>query len=91
MNKIYLVKYCGGSHDNYYNVVIFATTKKSTATKYVTKFNRILNKWDKYYSQFESIELGWTWIKEEHVEQHFDRWNSLKRITNCYYEEIEVR
>jgi len=91
MEKIYLVKYCGGSHDDYYTVTIFATTKKSTATKYVTKFNRILKKWNKYYSQFESNEFGFPWIKKEHVEEHFDRWNSLKRITNCYYEEIEVR
>jgi len=52
MDKIYLVKYCGGSYDDFYIVTIFATTKKSTATKYVTRFNKILKKWKEYYSQF---------------------------------------
>ena len=90
-NKMYLVRYCGGSYEDYYSAVIFATSKKSTATKYVSKFNRILKKWKKHYSQFECDEMGFKWIKEEHIEQHFNRWNSLRDVTRCYYEEIEVR
>lgn len=90
-NVIYLVRYCGGSYDDYYSAIVFATTKKSTATKYVTKFNRILKKWKKHYEQFEKSTFGHKWIADEHIEKHFDRWNSLRNITKCYYEEMSVR
>ena len=87
----YLVRYCGGSYDDYYSVVIFVTNKKTTATKYVTKFNRILKKWKDYYKQFESNKYGFNWIADEHIESHFERWNSLQNITKCYYEEVSFR
>ena len=87
----YLVRYCGGSFDDYYSAVIFVTNKKLTATKYVTKFNRILKKWKDYYKQFESNEHGFNWIAEENVESHFERWNSLQNISKCYYEEVSFR
>jgi len=91
MSKIYLVKYFGGSYDDFYTVTIFATEKKSTAAKYVTRFNKILKKWKKYYSQFEDKEYEYAWIKDEHIDPHFDRWHSLRNITRCYYDEVEVR
>jgi hypothetical protein len=91
MNKIYLVKYYGGSYDDYYNVTIFATNKKSKAIKYVIKFNRILKKWKEYYSQYEDNKFGFKWIKDEFVNQYFNRWNNLNQLTKCYYEEIPVR
>jgi hypothetical protein len=87
----YLVRYCGGSYDDYYSAVIFVTNKKSTATKYVTKFNYILKKWKKHYEQFETDKFGMKWIADEHVEKHFDRWHSLQNITKCYYEEVSFR
>lgn len=91
MDKIYIVKYYGGYSEDEYSVTIFATTKKSKATKYVTKFNRILKKWKDYYSQFETDKFGMKWIADEHIEKRFDRWNSLKNISKCYYEEVPVR
>jgi hypothetical protein len=91
IDKIYLVRYCGGSYEDYYSAVIFATTKKTTATKYVTKFNRILKKWKQYYSQFEQNDMDFNWIKTEYVEQHFHRWHQLQNITKCYYEEVPIR
>jgi hypothetical protein len=91
MSKIYLVKYCGGSFDDYYNAVVFATFKKSKAIKYCTKFNRILKKWKDYYSQYEDDDDGFKWIKDEFINQYYDRWYSLKKYTKCYYEEITVR
>ena len=91
MNKIYVVKYCGGDYDEYQSVVIFATTNKRIAVQYTNKFNHILKKWKDYYKQFEGNDMGFVWIKDEHVEQHFYRWNRLRYITKCYYEEIEVR
>ena len=41
-NKIYIVKYYGGSYEDYYETIIFATTNKSKAYKYRTRFNQIL-------------------------------------------------
>jgi len=91
MKKMYIVRYCGGSYDDWYEVNVFVTDKKTTATKYVIKFNKMLKKWKKHYNQFESKELGMNWIKEEYVEQHFNRWDSLQNINSCYWSEIEFR
>ena len=92
MEKMYIVKYYGGSYNDSYETDVFVTDKKTTATKYVTKFNQILKKWKKHYKQYESKEFGTiNWIKDEYVEQHFNRWDSLSNITNCYWEEIEIR
>jgi len=54
----YLVRYCGGSYDDYYSAVVFVTNKKSTATKYCFKFNKALKKWKGYYEQFETDKFG---------------------------------
>lgn len=90
MKKMYIVSYCGGSYDDWYEA-IFVTSKKSTATKYVTKFNKILKKWKEHYKQYEDKEFGMDWIKDEYVKQHFNRWNSLRDINKCYWSEIELR
>lgn len=87
----YLVRYCGGSYGDYYDVVLFVTNKKSTATKYCSKFNKILKKWKTYYSQFEIDKFGIKWIADEHVEKHFYRWDRLQKITNCYHQEVSFR
>ncbi len=91
MKKIYIVKYSGGEWDDYFTADIFATEKKSVATKYVTKYNKLLKKWSDYYKKFESNDLCMKWIKDEYVERHFYRWNKLKGINNCYWESINVR
>ena len=91
MNKMYIVRYSGGSYDDWYEANVFVTDKKATATKYVTKFNKLLKKWKKHYKQYEGKEFGVDWIKDEYVEQHFDRCDSLRNITKCYWNEIELR
>ena len=91
MNKIFLVYYCGGYYDDSYETVIFATAERKTANNYVNKFNRILKKWKKYYSQFETDIKGFVWIDDKYIEQHYDRWYSLQNIRMCYYEEIPIR
>ena len=92
ITSYYLVKYYGGSYDSYYSAVVFVTNNKSTATKYCTKFNKLLKKWKNYYKQFETNKYGiMTWIADEYVEKHFDRWNRLQNITKCYYEEVSFR
>lgn len=90
-DKVYIVFYYGGSYEDFYKSIIFATTKKSIAIKYVTKFNRILKKWKNYYSQFETKKCGITWIENKYTEKYYNRWYSLQNITKCYYEEIPIR
>lgn len=87
----YLVRYYGGSYDDYYNIVIFATNKKTTATKYVRKFNSTLKKWKTYYKQFEENKYGMVWLADKNIEKHFKRWNELRNITRCYYEEVPFK
>ena len=90
-NKIYIVKYYGGSYEDYYETIIFATTSKSKAYKYRARFNRILKKWKKYYSQYETRNVGLlSWLGDEHI-KYYNRWNSLNRITQCNVQEIELR
>lgn len=90
MNKIYIIKYCGGSHDDWYSTDVFVTDKKITATRYVTKFNNILKKWKEYYKQYEEKNENMNCIKDEYLE-HFERWDNLQNITKCYFERIELR
>lgn len=90
-NKIYLCCYSIGDYDDCRIINVFATTNKSKAKKWVSKFNKTLKKWSYYYSQFEDDRLGFRWIKDEYVEKYFDRWNSISRINNAFIEEIELR
>jgi len=92
MTSYYLVRYSGGSYENDFDVVIFTTSKKTTATKYCTKFNKILKKWKAYYKQFETQKYGiMTWISDEHIHTKFERWNKLSNISGCYWVEVSVR
>ena len=89
--KIYIVKYCGWNYDEAFFNNLFVTSKKNTAIKYVTKFNRILKKWKEHYKQYETIKFGLVTIKDEHFEKRFDRWNYLRNIDRCFFSEIDVR
>jgi hypothetical protein len=86
--KIYLVKYSTGQYEDYNEKIIFATFDKQKAIKYVSKFNQITNKWDKYYSKYNG---DYRWIKDEYVEKYFNRWYMLHELNNCTYEEINIR
>ncbi len=88
MEELYIVKYSIGHYDDWGVTDIFVTNNKSKATKYVTKFNRLVKKWCEYYNQFEDDSH---WIKDEYVEQHFQRWIWFRDIEQCYYEIIDVR
>jgi hypothetical protein len=84
-DKIYLVSY----FRNDYEVTVFVTSKKSTATKYVTRFNKILKKWKNYYKQFEDMTIPFIpWVNDP---AKFYRWDMLRNIQNCRYTEIPVR
>ena len=88
--EIYIVSYSTGSYEDYKEIIIFATTKKSKATKYVTRFNQILKKWKDYYSQYETREHGIVWLKDIY-NKWFERWYSLTKVNRCYWEKIEIR
>lgn len=88
---IYIVSYSTGAYEDYREIILFSTTKKSTATKYVTKFNKLVDKWYKYYSQYEQNCSGHRWIKQEYIEKYFNRWYKLKEINKAFYQEIEIR
>jgi hypothetical protein len=89
--KMYIVKYYGGSYDHFCETIVFVTDKKATATKYVTRFNKILKKWKEHYSQYEERSiLGFKWIKDT-FKHKFPRWYALSNITKAYWEEIQVR
>jgi hypothetical protein len=90
--KMYIVKYYGGSYEDSYTRIVFVTDKKATATKYITRFNKILKKWKEHYSQYEERSiLGFKWIKEQYKEKYFNRWYSLGNITKAFWEEVEIR
>ncbi|RLD69236.1 MAG: hypothetical protein DRI95_00660 [Bacteroidetes bacterium] len=88
--KMYLIEYYGGSYDDFYTVKIFATANKTTATKYVTKFNKLLKKWKKYYSKYEEDSFGIKLFAEKYID-YYDRYSALENITKCYYYEIKTR
>jgi len=85
MTKMYIVKYNGGSYDDFYVNDIFITNKKSTATKYVTKFNRVLKAYSKYYEKFESNKYGTTWFDDDAPNVYYSTWHKLKNINNAYW------
>ena len=90
-NKIYLCCYSTGEYDDYCVITVFATTNKSKAKKWVSKFNKILKKWSYYCSKFEENKFGYRWIKDEYVEKYYDRWYSLYKTNNAFIEEVELR
>ena len=92
MKKAVIVEYSTGAYDDYSTETIFVTENRRKATKYVTKFNKAVKRWKDYYSQFEGDKYGgMKWIKDEHIEKHYQRWASLRRINKCYCYDIEIR
>lgn len=92
MEKIYVAYYSEGSYDDYRKIIVFASTDKRKVTKWCTKFNKILKKWQDYYSQYETKNYGYfKWIGDEYVDLYFNRWHFLKSVNKANYYEIELR
>lgn len=87
MGKMYLVQYSSGEHGDYSERVLFVTSSKKTAIAFKKKFNRILKRWKKYYSQY-SDSSGC--IKVEYL-KYFGRWSTIMELNNCFYTEIKVK
>ena len=88
--EMYIVKYYGGSYDDFYEHIVFVTDNKKTATNYVRKFNSILKKWKDHYKQYTEKKFMIPWLKDEHIDK-YNRWSSLRNVTKCYYEKVEQR
>lgn len=72
------------------NEIIFVTSKKSKAIRYVVKFNSILEKWKNHYRQYEVKGMG-IWLANKETEKYRRRHYCLNDIYWCYWEEVEVR
>jgi len=89
MKKMYIVKYDTGHYSDCDITTVFVTSKKSNATKYVTKFNALLKKWHSYYKYVQDDDSHW--IKDKYVDKYYRRWSSLRRTNYAYWEEVDVR
>jgi len=56
--KYYLCSYTRGSYDDYSVIDVFITDNILKARAWKKKFNKIINKWQLYYSQYEGNEYG---------------------------------
>lgn len=90
MKTAYLVKYQGGSWDDYYNANVFVTLNEETAKKYIDKANKMLLKWKEYFKKFED-ESGWFDDEKHSVDDWYMRWKQIKNISNFYFETITIK
>lgn len=87
MDKIYLVQYSSGEWGDYSSGILFVTPDKSTAIAYKKKFNRILKRWKKYYSQFGDKNGC---LKDEYSE-YCERYYNIMELNECFYKEVRVK
>jgi len=85
---MYIVQYSTGDYDDFIVHNIFVTEKKETATKYVSKFNRIFKKWKKYYWSLKIDGQGHFFDEHPHL---FNRWCTVTEINKCFWSEIQSR
>ena len=89
--QTYLVYYSIGSYEDYKEIQVFTTFDKKKATKWVSKFNRILKQWKENVSVYADKDTYMKWIKPQFVDDHFDRWNRIIETNTATYEIIEHR
>ena len=78
---MYIVYYTTGSYDDFTRVPVFVTNDKSKASKWVLKFNKMLDKWSEYYEKNRS-ELPFTMIENIIY---------FTEVGEAYFEQIEIR
>jgi len=91
LKPMYLVQYSTGIDENHVAHIVFVTDNKSKATKYVIKFNSMLKRWSKHYSQFEEKLMNTMWIKSEFEDKHYKRWVSLRNTNRCHWFRVDFR
>jgi len=90
MKHMYIVKYNGGSYEDYYEKDIFVTDSFEVAEKYVSKFNSILCKWKLYYDRLYR-ECDWDDDSDVRQQIYMNRGDWVLDTSKCYFEVIEVR
>ena len=92
-DKIYLACYSTGEYEDFVIHIVFASNVRNRVTKWVTKFNKMHEKWKAHYDQYcdDRYEgaLG-RWIMEVHPDKS-NRWHRLRNINRAYCDEIELR
>lgn len=91
MKKVYIVQYSTGSYDSYEVHLLFATTKKSVATKYVTRFNRILKTLEDRNKKFENVRFSTSWICDKYLKDYGKSWSRVRETNRANWEELEMR
>jgi hypothetical protein len=89
--KMYIVAYCVGYSEYSWDTIVFVTSNIMIAKKYCLKFNRMLEKWKKHYSQYETKKYGSIWIKDEFSKTKYHRWAMLRDLRRCHFDEVEIR
>jgi hypothetical protein len=90
MEKIYIVKYSEGYYSDYREHNLFATTKKSIATKYITRFNNLLKQLEKRNKIFESENYG-NWISDEYSDKFYRSWYKVRETNPAFWQEIKLK
>lgn len=86
---VYGIEKSSGSYDDYYSWIDFAFKSKKEAEKYVTKFNNLLDKLQKFYESNQSYDEN-NWIVGYHDIMH-DKYYFITDISHCRIQEIEIR
>lgn len=90
-SKIYLACYSAGSYDDERVVIVFASPVKSRVTKWVSKFNKMKNRWSDYYGQYCDFRYTFKWIKEDQPEYIYNGWRRIRDINRAYCKEVKIR
>lgn len=78
LNEIYVVVLSSGFYDDYCASNHFATFDFEVAKAWIEKYNRILVKWQKYYTGIHDIE------DEPEEQDDSPYWNTLNRYYDIY-------
>jgi hypothetical protein len=82
-----VVKYSEGMYDDFCVHDIFATTDEEKAKAYCEKFNRIIGKWQGYWSTIVNEDDDWV----DNDTYNFYRYHQITDINTAWYDKIEIR
>jgi hypothetical protein len=57
-DTIFIVSYCGGSNEDFFEIDIFATLDKETAEAYIYRIHNLVPKLKYHYKRFEDDSNG---------------------------------
>ncbi len=83
---MFIVYYTKGTYEDYTKVIVFVTTDRNKASKWVLKFNKMVDKWSKIYLEKRYCELASNFV-DSTMENIF----YFSEIGTAYFEPVEVR